>query len=257
MKFYSRSKTITAALLTLSLLATGCNAQWISIALADLPVLVQMALNIGTIVTTLQSGQQLSATEASAIQSISNEASKDLNLLQALYNDYKTAPSSATVQKIQGVIADINTNLPALLQGAHISDAALSVRITAAVNLILTTVNSFASLLPATGPPTMRAAQVAHQKPVLPKAKDLKKQWNEQVCGTNGKARARQLVQGMPRAIGNKRLLTQSFSSPAHADLGHFNHDSRRNEFRAERVGSLEITGAACALHSGDFFLDV
>jgi hypothetical protein len=186
MKFHSRSKTLIAALLTLSLLATGCNAQWISVALADLPVLLQMALNIGTIVTTLQSGQQLSAAEASAIQNISSQASKDLNLLQSLYNDYKTAPSAATVQKIQGVIADINTNLPALLQAAHISDAALSVRITAAVNLILTTVNSFASLLPVTGLPTMRG-QAAHQKPVFPKAKDLKKLWNQQVCGPTGK----------------------------------------------------------------------
>ena len=35
--------------------------------LADLPVLIQMALNISTIVTTLQSGQQISAAEAAAI----------------------------------------------------------------------------------------------------------------------------------------------------------------------------------------------
>jgi hypothetical protein len=36
-----------------------------------LPVLIQMALNISTIVTTLQSGQQISAAEAAAIQNIS------------------------------------------------------------------------------------------------------------------------------------------------------------------------------------------
>ena len=92
MKFHSRSKTLIAALLTLSLLATGCNAQWISVALADLPVLLQMALNIGTIVTTLQSGQQLSAAEASAIQNISNEASKDLNLLQVSVQRLQNRP---------------------------------------------------------------------------------------------------------------------------------------------------------------------
>ena len=47
----SKSKTVLAILLSISLLATGCSAQWISIALADLPVLTQMALNIGTIIT--------------------------------------------------------------------------------------------------------------------------------------------------------------------------------------------------------------
>lgn len=185
MKSHSRSKAVLVVLLAISLMATGCSAQWISVALADLPVLVQMALNIGTVVTTLQSGQQLTAADAAAIQNISNEASKDLNLLQSLYNDYKASASTATLQKIQGVIADINTNLPALLQAAHISDAALSVRITAAVNLILATVNSFASLIPATGAAAMHA-QIANQKVAIPHTKDLKKQWNQQVCAPTG-----------------------------------------------------------------------
>jgi hypothetical protein len=61
-----------------------------SVALADLPVLIQMALNISTIVTTLQSGQPISAAEAAAIQNISAQASNDLNLLATLHNQYKT-----------------------------------------------------------------------------------------------------------------------------------------------------------------------
>jgi hypothetical protein len=187
MKSNSRSKTALAALLAMSLLTTGCSAQWISVALADLPVLVQMSLNIGTVVTTLQSGQQLSPAETAAIQNISNQASKDLNLLQALYNDYKTAPNAATIQKIQGVIQDINTNLPALLQAAHVSDAALSARISAAVNLIIATVNSFASLIPSAGAAPVQA-QKSNQRVTVPHPEDLKKQWNQQVCspGTNG-----------------------------------------------------------------------
>jgi hypothetical protein len=174
-------------LLCLSLLATGCSAQWIKVALADLPVLVQMALNIGTLVTTLQSGNQLSSSEAAVIQNIANEASRDLNLLQALYNEYEASPSPTTIQKIQNAIGDINHNLPALLQTAHLSDPVLSARITAAVNLIVTTVNSFAALIPQlTGPVTAQKVEV---KPVtVPHASDLKKQWNQQVCGPTGKA---------------------------------------------------------------------
>jgi hypothetical protein len=188
----SKSRTVLAIVLLISLIATGCSAQWISIALADLPALTQMALNLGTIITTLESGQQISPTEAAAIQNISAQASKDLNLLATLYNQYKASPSTSTLQKIQSVIADINQTLPALLQAAHIGDPVLSARVTAGVNLILTTVASFATLIPQTAassaaqPP---AREATRQQVAIPKASDLKKQWNQQVCGpTNNSA---------------------------------------------------------------------
>ena len=190
MKSNSRPKAALAVLLAISLLATGCTAQWISVALADLPVLLQMALNIGSLVTTLQSGQQLSASEAQAIQNISAEASKDLNLLQTLYNQYQANPTVSALQKIQSTVADINENLPALLQAAHIGDPVLSARVGAAVNLILATVTSFAALIPqASGMPTGRlaAAQIG-KKATIPHPQDLKKQWNQTVCGATGKA---------------------------------------------------------------------
>lgn len=178
----SNSKSMLVIVLSISLLATACSAQWISIALADLPVLTQMALNIGTIITTLQSGKQISTADAAAIQNISAQASKDLNLLESLYNEYKSNPSTSGLQKIENVIADINQSLPALLQAAHIGDPVLSARVAAGVNLILTTVASFAALIPQT------SAQPAQQKVArtqgsIPKASDLRTQWNQQVCG--------------------------------------------------------------------------
>lgn len=178
-----KSKAALAILLSISLLATGCSAQWISVALADLPVLTSMALNIGTLVTTLESGKQINAAEAAAIQNISAQASKDLNLLAALYQDYKANPSASTIQKIQSVIADINQNLPALLQAAHIGDPVLSARIAAGVNLILTTVASFASLIPLTSKMSTSQKAAAQNTAALPQASDLKRAWNQQVCG--------------------------------------------------------------------------
>jgi len=44
------------------------------VALADLPVLTQMALNIAALVATLQSGKQLTPAEVQAIRNISAEA---------------------------------------------------------------------------------------------------------------------------------------------------------------------------------------
>ena len=179
---HSRSKTILALVLAISLAATGCSAQWINLALQDLPVLTQMALNIATLVSTLASGQQASAADTAVIQNLSAQASRDLNLLQSLYADYKANPSPSKLQKIQNVISDLNQNLPALLQAAHIGNPVLSARIAAAVNLILTTVNSFAALMPQAAPST---AQKAPATPP-PGAKDLKKQWNQQVCAPTG-----------------------------------------------------------------------
>jgi hypothetical protein len=77
------------------------------------------------------------------------------------------------------VITDLNQNLPALLESAHIANPVLSARITAAVNLILTTVNSFAALMPqaSTSPSTSQKARAK----TLPRAKDLKRQWNQQL----------------------------------------------------------------------------
>ena len=97
-----------------------------------------MTLNIAALVATLQSGRQLNPAEALAIQNISSEASKDLSLLQAVYNAYRAHPSADALQKIESMIQQTNHGLPALPQAAHISDPALSARMTPAVNLILT-----------------------------------------------------------------------------------------------------------------------
>ena len=166
MKLNSKSRIMLAMVLSISLIATGCSAQWISAALADLPVLTQMALNIA-LVATLQTGKQLSPAEGLAIQKISAEAGKDLTLLESLYNQYRANPSADTLQKIESLIQDTTQSLPALLQAAHVSDPALSARITAGVNLVVTTVNSFASLIPRVSSSAL--ARTARQRTVVPR----------------------------------------------------------------------------------------
>lgn len=166
---------LLAVVLTLAMCTVGCTDQWVKVALADLPVLVQMGLNIATLVSTVQ-GQQVSAEDTALIQKISTESSRDLSLLDTLYQQYKANPSSGTLAAIQSAIADINGNLPALLQAGHVSNSVLSARVSAAVVLIITTVNSFAVLLPSATPKTAQAVQAK-----LPTAKELKRAWNAQV----------------------------------------------------------------------------
>ncbi len=175
----SKIRFALVVVLSTALATTGCSAQWLNVALADLPALTQMALNIATLVTTLQSGKQIDPAEITAVQNISAEASRDLSLLQSLYNEYKSNPNASTLQKIQDTITQITQNLPVLLQSTHISDPATSARVSAGVNVIMTTVASFAALMPQTTPSTSQAVP----KPTIASPKDLKKQWNQQVCG--------------------------------------------------------------------------
>jgi hypothetical protein len=182
MKTRSKSKVLLALVLTITIAATGCSAQWLNIALQDLPVLTQMALNIATLVSAMASGQPASAADTAVIRNISAQASRDLNLLQMLYGEYKASPNGVTLQKVQSAISDLNQNLAALLESAHISNPTLSARVTAAVNLILTTINSFAALMPQSSASTSRKASATPP----PGAKDLKKQWNQQVCAPTG-----------------------------------------------------------------------
>lgn len=179
MKINAISRIVLSVVLSISLITTACSAQWLNVALTDLPVLTQMALNIATLVTTLQSGQQIDPAEIAAVQNISAEASRDLALLQSLYNEYKASPNATTLQNIQNTVAKITQNLPILLQSAHVSDPTTAARLSAGVNLILTTVSSIAALMPQRTPATSQAGV----KMTVPSPKELKKQWNQQVCG--------------------------------------------------------------------------
>jgi hypothetical protein len=97
MKIHSKSKSLLALVLAISIAATGRSAQWVNIALPDLPVLTQMALNIATLVGTLTAGKQTNNADLAVVQNISAQASRGLNLLQTLYGEYKANPNDTTL----------------------------------------------------------------------------------------------------------------------------------------------------------------
>lgn len=185
---FVKKSAITGAILSMGGITTGfaCNAQqWISIALADLPTILQMALSIAQLAGALNGGD-ITAAETAAITEISTEASKDLTLIQSLYNQYKQNPSAGILDALQKAIADVSTNLPGLLAALHLKDTILQARIAAAVNLILTTVASFASLIPQPTNPVVAEMKRKAKGSRIPKAADLVKAWNQQVCAPTG-----------------------------------------------------------------------
>jgi hypothetical protein len=60
MNLRSKLKSLLALVLALVSASTGCTSQWVNVAVQDLPVLTQMALNIATLVSTLAAGKQAS-----------------------------------------------------------------------------------------------------------------------------------------------------------------------------------------------------
>lgn len=169
-------RTSALALLLAGVMAcTGCwvKASWINTALQDLPVLIQMAESISSIVS-------LTATSASgtpnpqqlaAIQEIGTVATNGLQAIQAMYQSYSSANATTVVQEIQAAGSALTNNLQQLLAAAQIKDPMLLSKITAAVNLIVSTVSLFIGLIPSL------AKGAAKVKPVVPKPDDLRQRW--------------------------------------------------------------------------------
>jgi hypothetical protein len=86
----SLSLVISAALVL-----AGCSTSWIKTALADLPVITQVALNIASIVAAAQGKGQAGAAVTTQVQAVANQVQSDLTLVQNLIDTYQNAPLPA------------------------------------------------------------------------------------------------------------------------------------------------------------------
>ncbi|MGB6877316.1 MAG: hypothetical protein WBD87_14920 [Candidatus Acidiferrales bacterium] len=190
------AKASVCTILSLALILAGCSVSWINTALADLPVITQVALNIASIVSAAD-GSQVSPAVATQVQAIANQVKSDLTLVQSLITSYQSATAAeqpGIVQKISAVLSDVQSNLNAILTAVHVNDAALQATIVAAVGVAVTTVASIASLLPASPAPapasssaSAKSTHVAKTRPAIkpPSASQLKKQFNA-IFAANG-----------------------------------------------------------------------
>lgn len=175
--------SILACVLAFVMVLSGCNAAWVQTALNDLPVLIQMATSIASLVAVVKTAQPPSQQELYAIQNIGVQGTNGLKVIQALYNSYKSANSTTTLADIQAACTALNSNLAQLLTTAQIKDQALLARVTAAVMLITSTVNTFASLIPATPTSLSRGARRALKvrAETVPSPAMLRQMWAQQV----------------------------------------------------------------------------
>jgi hypothetical protein len=185
------AKASLCTFLSAALILAGCSTSWINVALADLPVITEVAVNIASLVAADPNGSASGANSAAAaeVQTIANQVKSDLALVQSLVSSYQSATAAqkpAVVQKISAALADVQTNLNAILTAVHVNDAALQATITAAVGVAVTTVASIESLLPASPAPVSAPATAkASSGSRPPSAKQLKKQFNA-IFAANG-----------------------------------------------------------------------
>jgi hypothetical protein len=164
-----------AIALSVALVVTACNTSWISTALADLPVLVQIAENIASIVAAAQGQAGTSPQVTAQIQSIATTAQTGLEAIQALVNSYNSAPAAnkATIAgEIDTGLSAIQANLQQILTAARVLNPQLEATITGIVTLAQGTLLAIQTLVP---------AAKAGPKPVQmqpPSASALKQSYN-------------------------------------------------------------------------------
>jgi hypothetical protein len=165
----------------------GCNTAWIQTALNDLPVLIQIAIQILSIVGAAQGKGQLDPALAAQIQSVGAQVQTDLQTLQNLVNSYQAADATAKpgiLNQVKVLLGTVQSNLQAMLVAFHVTNQALQNTVSTVLAIAMTTVLSIQTLLPASASPrTLRAGAGGQVKPMT--AHQLKVAFNS-VVTTNG-----------------------------------------------------------------------
>lgn len=167
----------TLAVVGSTLTMEGCNVDWITTAINDLPTIVSIATTVATIVADALGGGILSPAVAAIIQTASQAAQVALATAQQLIKDYQAQPSASVLAKIKTTLLDVQSSLGQILDAAHIANVALRTVIAGSIGLAITVLTQILSLLPAsTTALAMKAQASAAIKPLS--STETKKQVN-------------------------------------------------------------------------------
>jgi hypothetical protein len=156
------------ATLSSGFMLEGCSTSWVTTALNDLPVIVNIATTIATIVADALGGGIISPAVAAIIKTAAGAVQAGLALAQQLISDYNANPSASIIAKIKQALVDVQAQLTNILQAAHIDNAALQATIAGAIGLAITVVTAIMSLLPAVTTGGAMTAPRAAIKPLTP-----------------------------------------------------------------------------------------
>lgn len=138
--------TVALAVTGPMLMSTGCSTTWITTAINDLPTIQGIAESILAIVAI--GDPALTPVITAAIILAVKGATAALATTQALIQDYKAAPSTTVLGKIDAALTDLQQNLSQVLQAAQIKNAALQATIATGISLALSVISAIQLLIP-------------------------------------------------------------------------------------------------------------
>lgn len=137
----------------------GCNAsQWLQTAINDLPLILQIATSIISIVGAVGGAADPGA--LALAQKAADQAKVDLTLVQTLLAGYNASPSkNGVLQQVDAALLDVQANLSGIEGALHISDPTKQATISAAISAALVIVVALQTIIPAPTPaPVARKA---------------------------------------------------------------------------------------------------
>jgi len=171
---------VLAVALSLCLVVSGCTTSWITTAINDIPVVVQIVTSILQIVAAA-SGKGADPTMIAQVGNIGQQAQSDLQLLNSLVSQYQSASAAAKpglLNQIDAALTTAQGNLNQILVAFHVNDPALQATIAGSVGLALSALLEIQSLIPPApnAPATRMAISAKALKPRT--AKQLKDEAN-------------------------------------------------------------------------------
>jgi hypothetical protein len=184
MNSHRMGSAILAIVLSAVLVESGCNVNWINMAVGDIPVVLDIVTSILGIVAIAQGKGQADPGMVAEVQNIGAQAKADLTTVQKLVNDYKTAATAdkpGVLGKIDAALSAAKKDLEGILVAFHVKDATTQTAIASGVGLAIATVDAIYSLLPPAPPSTIvpNARAAKKSPPHQPrKPEDLKNEYN-------------------------------------------------------------------------------
>jgi hypothetical protein len=177
-------KTFTAMSLVLVMFASLVACTAVDQILSDLEIATNAAGVIGAAVEIVAPGDGL------LVQGLANTATAGLAAIKTAYDTYEASGAVGDRAKLIAAIQAVQTNLPAELAAAHITNPATVAVVTAWVNMTLRIVTSIMSAIGNVTATTSNAIigkrlAVAINKGAIPSKSSLRYQWSHDVCGGN------------------------------------------------------------------------
>jgi hypothetical protein len=149
-----------AAVATIGTMEACTPPNWINTIIADLPTVLNIVTTIASIVEAATG--VISPATAAIIAAAITAVQVAIPLIQKLVADYQANPTASIVANIKTALIDVQSQLGAILDAAHVLNPALRATITTAIGLAIGVLTAILSLLPSST--VSLAAKVAKVK---------------------------------------------------------------------------------------------